>query len=150
MLSYQTLPSLFYLHTLCYFINFCCLFKLLPSYQTFVILSPLVIYSLFMLSTHPINAPAVHTTNTTLTLSLSSTRFLRQYIPNSTGLSGYCAILIWGIEAWLGVFYYNKQIRYMSISLSQGRSHLVTMHTRWHTENLEDTFQRHFGPKDVV
>ncbi len=39
-----------------------------------------IIYSLFTLSSHPINAPAVHTHNTTLTLILSCARSLRQYI----------------------------------------------------------------------
>ncbi len=55
------------------------LYQFLSSYQTFVIFSPFVIYSLFALSTHPINAPAVHTTNTTLAPVLSSARPLRQY-----------------------------------------------------------------------
>ncbi len=55
------------------------IYQLLPSHQTFVIFSPMVIYLLFTLSTHPINAPAVHTTNTTLTLGLLCARSLRQY-----------------------------------------------------------------------
>ncbi len=38
------------------------LYQFLSSYQTFVIFSPLVIYSTFPLSTHPLNAPALHTT----------------------------------------------------------------------------------------
>ncbi len=62
------------------FINFCHLINLSSSYQTSVIFSALVIYSLFTLSPHPINAPAVHTTHTT-TLSpvLSCARSLCQY-----------------------------------------------------------------------
>ncbi len=81
------------------------LYQFLLPYQTFVIFSPLVIYSLLTLSTHPIIAPGVNTTNTTLTLVVSSTRSLRQYtFPNSTGVFGHRAILIRGIEAWLGGF----------------------------------------------
>ncbi len=67
MLSYQTFitfPNLSIL-TLCCFINFCHLIKPLSSYQTSVIISPLVIYSLFTLSSHPINSPTVHITSTT-------------------------------------------------------------------------------------
>ncbi len=82
MLSYQTFatfPSLCYLHTLCYFINFCRLNKLSSFYQIFIIFSPFLIYSLFKLSTHPINVPAVYTTNTTLSPVLSCARSLRHY-----------------------------------------------------------------------
>ncbi len=70
MLPYQTLatfPSLFYLHALL-------LYQFFSPYQTFIVLSnichfsPFVIYSLFTLYTHPINAPAVHTTHTQLLL----------------------------------------------------------------------------------
>ncbi len=46
--------------------QFCHLINISSSYQTSVIFSPFVIYSLFILSTHSINAPDVHTTNTTL------------------------------------------------------------------------------------
>ncbi len=58
-------------------------YQLLSSQQTFIILSnffsPFLIYSLYALSTHPINAPAVRTTNTTLTLVLSCAGSLHQY-----------------------------------------------------------------------
>ncbi len=82
MLSYQTFvtfPSWSYLLTPCCFINFSRLIKPLSSYQTFVIFSSFVIYSHFTLSTHPLNAPAVRTTNKTPTLILSCARSLRQY-----------------------------------------------------------------------
>ncbi len=83
--------QLFYLHTLCCFSTFCRLIKFLTSYQNFVIFSPL--------------APAVHTTNTTLTLVLSSARSLHQYtFPNSTDVFGHRAILIWGDRGVAGGF----------------------------------------------
>ncbi len=53
----------------------------LGSFWFFLLNSPLVIYSLFTLSSHPINAPAVHTTHTHNSLSvLSCARSLCQYI----------------------------------------------------------------------
>ncbi len=52
------------------------LYQFLSSYQTFVIFSSFVIYSFFA---HPINAPAVHTTNMTVAPVLSSERSLCQY-----------------------------------------------------------------------
>ncbi len=61
------------------FIICCHLINLSSSYQTSAIFSPLVIYPLFTLSSHPINIPAVHTTNTTLFPVLSCARSLRQY-----------------------------------------------------------------------
>ncbi len=81
MLSYQTFITFtnFSMLTLCCFINFCHLIKPLSSYQTSVIFSPLVIYSLFTLSSHLINAPTVHITNTTPFPVLSCARYLRQY-----------------------------------------------------------------------
>ncbi len=65
MLSYQTFTTFtnFSILTLCCFINFCHLIKPISSCKTFVIFSPFLIYSLFALSTHPINVPAQHTTN---------------------------------------------------------------------------------------
>ncbi len=54
-------------------------FQPLSSYQTFVIFSPFVIYSLFYVIWRPINAPAVHTTNTTPAPVVSCARSLRQY-----------------------------------------------------------------------
>ncbi len=85
--------------------NFCRLIKLLSSYRTFVIFSPLVIYSFFTLSAHPINAPAEHTTITTLSPVLSCARSLRQYI-FLTHQASLVIVPFWygGIEAWLGVF----------------------------------------------
>ncbi len=72
MLSYQnfaTFPNLFYLHALCYLINFCRLIKLSSSYPTFVIFSPFPIYSLFTLSNHLINVPAQHIKQQRITIS---------------------------------------------------------------------------------
>ncbi len=98
-----------YLLTPCCFINFCHLINLPSSFQTSVIFSPFVIYSLFTSSTHPINAPAVHTTNTTLTFVLSCARSLCQY----TFLTHQASLVIvpfrcGGIEAWLGGFSKNN------------------------------------------
>ncbi len=61
------------------FYQFCHLMNLSLSYQISVSFSPLVIYSLFYVILQPINAPAVHTTNTTLFPILLCTRSLRQY-----------------------------------------------------------------------
>ncbi len=114
MLSYQTFAtflSLFYLHTLCYFINFCRLIKLSSPYQTFVMVSSFVIYSPFTLSTNPINAPAVQTTNTTLSPVLSRARSLRQY----TFLTHQASLAI--VPFWFGGgggFYRDHQICYKS------------------------------------
>ncbi len=66
--TFVTFPSLSDLLSLCCFLNFSRLIKPLSSYQTCVIFSSFVIYSHFALSTHPLNAPAVHTTNTILSL----------------------------------------------------------------------------------
>ncbi len=69
----------------------------------------LLIYSLFALSTHPTNAPAVRTTNTTLFPVLLCARSLRQY----TFLTHQASLAIvpfwlWGVETWLEVFSKNK------------------------------------------
>ncbi len=69
--------NLSYLLNPCCFINFCHLINLSSSYQTSVIFLHFVIYLLFILSTHPINAPAVHTANPTLFPVLSCARSLR-------------------------------------------------------------------------
>ncbi len=85
--------------------------NLSSSYQTSVIFSPLVIYSLFTLSSHPINAPTVHITNTTRSLVLSCACSLREFIFLTHQAS--LAILpfwLWGIGPWLGVSSQNKQI----------------------------------------
>ncbi len=68
----QLVPRLFYLHTLCFFINSCGLIKLLSSYQFFVIFS---IFS-FLLTTYAIYAPYKFTctTHQTTQPSLSSYR----------------------------------------------------------------------------
>ncbi len=79
--------------------QFCHLINLSSSYQTSVIFSPLVTYSLFTLSTCPINAPAVHTTKTTLFPVLSC--------PTSR-LWPSCHSDYGGIGPWLGVFSKNN------------------------------------------
>ncbi len=89
---------------LCSLYQFCHLIYLSMTCQTYVIFSPLVIYSLFTLSSHPINAPAVHTTNTTLPPVLLCARSLR---PNTflTHQASLAIVPFWygGIETWLGV-----------------------------------------------
>ncbi len=76
------------------------LYQFLSSYQTFVIFSPFVICSLFTLSTHPINPPDVHISDTTLTPVLSCTRSLRQYT-FPTQQTSLAIVRFWceGIEA---------------------------------------------------
>ncbi len=112
MLSYQTCVtflSLSYLLTLCCFVNFSRLIKPLSSYQYFAIFSPFGIYSLFTLSTHPINAPAVHTTNTAFSPVLSCARSLHQYVFLNHQAS-LAIVPFWygGIEALLGGFSKNN------------------------------------------
>ncbi len=80
------------------FINFCYLMNLSSSYQTSVIFSPLVIYSLFTLSSHPINSPTVHITNTTRSSALSCARSLRLY----TFLTNQASLAIVPFWLWGG------------------------------------------------
>ncbi len=78
-------------------INFCHLINLSSSYQTSVIFSLLVIYSLFTLSSHPINAFAAHTTHTQLSFRLIvRTLSAPIYLSNSPGAFGHRAILTMG------------------------------------------------------
>ncbi len=112
MLSYQTFvtfPSLSYLFTLCCFINFCRLIKLSPSYQTFVIFSPFVIYSTFYVTYVPYKCTCcTHHTHNFYSRLIERTSFAIIQFPNSTAVLGHRAILIWGVEAWLGVFSKNN------------------------------------------
>ncbi len=68
----QIVPRLFYLHTLCYFINSRGLIKLSPSYQSFVVFSTCS----HLLTTYAIYAPykCTCTTHQTTQPSLSSYR----------------------------------------------------------------------------
>ncbi len=95
------------------------LHTLSPSYQTSVIFSPLVIYSLFTLSTHPINAPAVHTThNNSYSRPIVRTLSAPIYFSYSPGAFGHRAILTWGDRDMAGSFLYqNNQIRFSLIGL---------------------------------
>ncbi len=97
--------------------NFCRLIKVLSSYRTFVIFSPLVIYSLFTLSAHPINAPAEHTTITTLSLSCLIVRTLSSpiYLSNSPGVFGHRAILMWGDRGMAGGFLEEQPFTFTSL-----------------------------------
>ncbi len=113
MLSYQTFatfPSLFHLHTLCYFINSCSLIRLSSSYQPSVIFSSLVIYSLLTLSTHPINAPALHTTHTQPSFSsyLAHTLCANTPSPSQQASLAVESFRFGGIETGLGVFSKNN------------------------------------------
>ncbi len=76
MLYYQTFPSLFYLHTLCNFINFCCLITF------YVIYAP---YKCTYCTHH--NFPSC-----LIVCTLSAPI----HLSNSPGVFGHCAILIWG------------------------------------------------------
>ncbi len=81
------------------FINFCHLINLSSSYQSFVI------YSLFTLSSHPINAPTVHITHTTLFPVLSCARSLRQYnfLTHQASLA-IVPLWLWGDRGLAGGF----------------------------------------------
>ncbi len=93
------------------FINLCHLINLSSSYQTSAIFSPLVIYSLYTLSCHPINAPAVHTTHTTLFPSYRAHALCANIpYPNSIGVFGQRAILMWGDRDMAWGFLYEQAI----------------------------------------
>ncbi len=67
------------------------------SYQTYVIFSPLVIYSLFTLSSHPINSSTVHITqHNSLSCLIVRTLSALIYPSNSPAVFGHRAILLWG------------------------------------------------------
>ncbi len=103
----QLFPACFFLHTLCYFINFCRLIKLSSSYQTFVI------FSLLTLPTHPINVPAVHTIlNTTLSCLIVRTPSAPIHLSNSPGVFGHRAILIWGDRDMIGGFLEEQPVTF--------------------------------------
>ncbi len=96
VLSYRTFanfPSLFYLYTLYYFINFFRLIKLSSSYQTFVTFPP----SLFTLSTLPISRLIVRTLSAPM------------YFFNSTGVFGHRALVFWGGQGVAGGFLEEQQ-----------------------------------------
>ncbi len=96
--NFCNFSRLFYLHTL---------IKRLSCYRTFVIFAPLVIFSLFTLSTHPINAPTVHTSPVTQ-IPISSYRAHALWANALSQLNRR----LWpschfdlGIETWLRVFF---------------------------------------------
>ncbi len=101
----QLVPRLFYLHTLCNFINSCGLIKLSSSYQFLSSSQPFIIYSLLLLSAHLINVPAQHTKPHS-PHSRIIVRMLSALIQlsNSTGVFGHRAILIWGYRGMAGGF----------------------------------------------
>ncbi len=79
----------------------------LSIFVTLSIPSPLVIYSLFTLSSHPINSPTVHITqHNSLSCLIVRTLSALIYLSYSPGVFGHRVILLWGggIEAWLGGF----------------------------------------------
>ncbi len=80
MLSYQPFVTFFQLVLSTHPLLFC---QILSPFQTFVIFSPFLIYSLFTSSTHPINAPAPYAKQ-------------HNRLSNSTVAFGHPAILIWG------------------------------------------------------
>ncbi len=87
------------------FIKFCHLINLSSSYQTSVVFSPLVIYSLFTLSSHPVNAPTVHITkHNSYSHLIVCTLSAPIHFPNSTGVFGHRAILTMGDRTVAGGF----------------------------------------------
>ncbi len=100
MLFYQTFatfPRWFYLHTLCYFITFCCLIKLLASYQSFYVsYAP---YKCTFCTHHKYNA---HSCLIVRTLSAPI------HLSNSPGVFGHRAILMWGYRGMARVFSKNN------------------------------------------
>ncbi len=107
--------------------NFCKFPQLVLSthplllYQTFVVLSnfchfltPCYLF-IFTSPTHPINAPAVHTTSTILSPVLLCARSLRKYtFLNSIGVStSHRAILIWGDRGMAGGFLEEQPVTFV-------------------------------------
>ncbi len=114
ILSYQTFVTcLIYLiySPFVRFVKFCHLINLSSSYQTSVIFSRLVFYSLFTLSSHPIKAPTVHITNITrsLVLSCACSRHDLIFLTHQASLA-IVPFWLWGIGPWLGVSSQNKHI----------------------------------------
>ncbi len=80
-------------------------FKFLSHYHTFIIFSSVVIYSLFTLSMHPINVPALHPIRYN-----SHSRLIKRtppapiHLSNSTGVFRHHAIQVWGNRVMAGSF----------------------------------------------
>ncbi len=115
--NFCNFPSLSYLLTLCCFFNFCQLINLLSSYQTSVI-SRFVIYSLFTLSTHPINAPAGHITkHNSYARLIVRTLSVPIYLSSSPVLFGHRAILMWGDRDMAGGIPDEQPVTFKCLSL---------------------------------
>ncbi len=104
VLSYHTFaafPSLFYLHTLYYFINVYRLIKLAWSNQSFVIFSLFLIYSFFFRYLRTCTLHHTHNSNSCLIVRTLSTPIYLSYSP---GVFGHRTILIWGDRNKAGGF----------------------------------------------
>ncbi len=113
----QLVPRLFYLHTLCYFINSCSLIKLSSSNQSFVIFSTVS----YLLPTYATYAPhkCTCTTHQTTQPSLSSYRAhalcAKTTFQLNKRLWSSCHSYIGGSSHGWGVFSKNK--RYSSLAV---------------------------------
>ncbi len=84
--------------------QFCYLINLSSSYQSFVIFSPFLIYSLFYGIYSPYKCTCTtHQTHNSLPSFIVLTLSAPIYLSISPDVFGHRAILMWGIEAWLGV-----------------------------------------------
>ncbi len=93
-------------------------YQLLSPYQTFVIFSSFLIYSLSTLSTQPINVPALHTKqHNSLSCLIGRTSSVPIQLSKSTIVFGHCAILIWGDRGMTGGFILHQtQLLYAPLS----------------------------------
>ncbi len=101
ILSYQTFvtfPSLFYLRTLCYFINFCRLIERLSFSHPLFLFTFNVIYAPYKCT-----CCKHHTHNSYSRLSVR-TLSAPIHFPNSTGVFDQRAILMWGDQGMAGCF----------------------------------------------
>ncbi len=114
------LPTIF-VSNLCYLIKLLQLLPERPIYSPFVALSIFVVLSnfchfltlcyllTFLRYLRIVQMHLLYTSQTkTLSCLIVRTRYAPIYLSNSPGVFGNRAILIWGIEAWLGIFSKNK------------------------------------------
>ncbi len=107
-----------YLHTLCYFINVCRLIKLSSSYQSFVIFSPFLIYSLFYVIYEPYKCTCTtHHTHNSLSCFIVRTLSAPIYLSYSPAVFGHRAFLTMG-GTGRGWGFPHRTNRYVSPSIN--------------------------------
>ncbi len=113
MLSYQIFITFHNLSIL----TLCSLYQFLSLYQSFVVLSnichllaPCYLFTFYVIFSFYKFTYCTHHKHNSLSCSIERTLSALIQFPNSPGVFGHRAILLWGgIEAWLGVFFKNKR-----------------------------------------